>query len=591
MNMLASAGSMNGTRVRREAICFEFVGYGTRAEAASESPEWLYLDVGNDLRPGVIDHHHLPAYTGSTGRLVLAHPDFVFESVAKDRDASAPFSIVLHVDPDLDGLVSSYFAVSLLTTGTIPPGAEILARYVDEVDSGQVGLSQDRPFTLYAAYMLLAHSLALRTWRKPEDRYRQCVEQGLEIVAFVGEQLAQGARSIFEIDALACPGLFSKHDREQIRRDIDRYRAKLRDPRTHAQRLRLRVPGQFGGVQEVDTLLVRDVQNPDDADRVLFFKDWARTDRLLAPERGGFVALSVFMSHGSDGRRRCLVSVRPGDGVSLRALGTLLDEAEASRRRELHGVDDRQVDAKTGQARPARAGYANSDPWYDGRAHADTIVDSPRSGTVLTAEEIEEIFVRFGGRPEGEIVPLELPEETPGGDSADDAAAVRRLSTLVEAWRTCHNPARHVERPDVFLSYPHGRFGWVEERLYKPLKDRRPDLAIFFDRESLEGGMVWLAHLADSVDRCRVFMPVYCEEYFRSDYCQWELQLALVRDPLGRKRVVIPVMLDPVAMPSYCVLIQAEDATRPDFLERLVQALAQIVPLPASKEQTRQEEH
>ena len=71
----------------------------------------------------------------------------------------------------------------------------------------------------------------------------------------------------------------------------------------------------------------------------------------------------------------------------------------------------------------------------------------------------------------------------------------------------------------MFLSYPHCRFGWVEEQLYKPLKERRPDLAFFFDRESLSGGVGWLAHLADSVDRCSVFLPVYCEEYFRSEYC------------------------------------------------------------------------
>ena len=119
---------------------------------------------------------------------------------------------------------------------------------------------------------------------------------------------------------------------------------------------------------------------------------------------------------------------------------------------------------------------------------------------------------------------------------------------------------------------------------------QRPDLTFFFDRESLSGGVVWLAHLADSVDHCRVFLPVYCEEYFQSDYCQWELQLALVRDPLGRRRIVVPVMLGPVAMPSYSVLIQAEDATRPDFLERLVRVLAHIVPVAASATQARQAE-
>ena len=333
----------------------------------------------------------------------MAHPDLVFESVAADRDPAASFPIVLHVDPDLDGVVSSYLAIALLTTGSSPPGADALARYVDLVDSGHIGLSQDQPFTLYAAYMLLANRLALRTWRNAEDRYRACVEQGLSVVAFVSEQLAQARHSVLDIDALACPGLFGPHDRDEIHRDLERYRAKLRDPRTHAKRLRLRLPGQFGGTQDVDALLVRDVQNPDDPHRVLFFKDWARTDRVLAAERAGFVALSVFMSRSIDGQKsRCLISVRPGDGVSLSGLGAMLDQAEAARRVELSGVDDRAVDTETGRPKLSRAGYANSDPWYDGRAHGDTIVDSPRSGTVLTAEEIEQIMVRFGGRRGGD---------------------------------------------------------------------------------------------------------------------------------------------------------------------------------------------
>ena len=68
MNMLASPGSINVPRVRREVIRFEFVGYGAPAGAVGESPGRLFLDVGNELKPGVIDHHHLPAYTGSTAR-------------------------------------------------------------------------------------------------------------------------------------------------------------------------------------------------------------------------------------------------------------------------------------------------------------------------------------------------------------------------------------------------------------------------------------------------------------------------------------------------------------------------------------------
>ena len=53
-----------------------------------------------------------------------------------------------------------------------------------------------------------------------------------------------------------------------------------------------------------------------------------------------------------------------------------------------------------------RPGYDNSDPWYDGRGHRYTIVDSPNEGTVLTAEEIERIFLEFGEATAMNLKPL-----------------------------------------------------------------------------------------------------------------------------------------------------------------------------------------
>jgi hypothetical protein len=61
------------------------------------------------------------------------------------------------------------------------------------------------------------------------------------------------------------------------------------------------------------------------------------------------------------------------------------------------------VDPVTVARLTPRPGYDNADPWYDGRAHSYTIVDSPRAGTVLTADEIESIFLAHG---EGTAVPL-----------------------------------------------------------------------------------------------------------------------------------------------------------------------------------------
>jgi hypothetical protein len=394
--------------VSREAIRFLFVGLGEQAPPASGPRDRLYLDVGNDLRPGVIDHHHLAARTGATAGLVLAHARLIDEAVACPRRPDDPFTIVLHEKPDLDAVASAFLAVAYLTTGDFPKGAEALARYVDRIDEGGPGMTLSRPFSLYAGYLQLANRVLRRSWNSSQEQWQECVRRGLELTSFVLERVARSGTPLPAVDAFACPDLFDAEDRAEVRRDIERYERKLADPHCQARRAVLHLPGQLGGWVDVPALLVRGVQDLDDPERCVFFKDWARSDAGRAgAEAGGFSALCVFMPEGARQKRRCILSVRPDSEASLRGLAEQLERAESSRRRQVYGRDDRVTDPTTGAPRPSRPGYANADPWYDGRAHAYTIVDAPRGGTLLTSDEIEGIFLLFGsGR---QVQPLAAP--------------------------------------------------------------------------------------------------------------------------------------------------------------------------------------
>ncbi len=139
--------------LRRDVIRFVFVGAGSSVPRGGPAPDRLFLDVGNDLRTGVIDHHQLQAYGGSTTRLVATNPGLVAGAVQPRRDPGAPFTIVLHESPDFDSVASAYLAVGLLTTGEFPPGTEALARYADKIDEGSIGHILSQPFSPYAAYM------------------------------------------------------------------------------------------------------------------------------------------------------------------------------------------------------------------------------------------------------------------------------------------------------------------------------------------------------------------------------------------------------------------------------------------------------
>jgi serine/threonine protein kinase len=390
------AGSAHRPLVSRDVLRHAFVGMGEHASPAQGPTDRLYLDVGNDLRPGVLDHHQLTAYTGSTTGLVLIHPELIDAAVVPTRRPGDPFTLVLHEHPDLDCVASAYLATAYLTTGSFPTGCEALGRYVDKVDEGALGLTLSNPYSLYAAYSALANRLDADSAKTSAERWRASVEGAGRLIDHVLAEVRAG-QALLEVDAFACPDLLGEADRAAVREDIRCYERKLADPRTHTRQARLRLPGQYGGKVTVEALLVRDVQNADDPERVLFFKDWARSDSRRAGNGRGFLALSVFMSEGAHQVRRCILSLVPDAGASLRGLGALLDQAESERRRQAYGVDDRATDPATGTAKPPRPGYANSDPWYDGRAHGYTIVDSPRGGTLLTAEEIETIFLRFGG--------------------------------------------------------------------------------------------------------------------------------------------------------------------------------------------------
>ncbi len=374
---------------------FAFLGLGERV--TDPAPGRLFLDVGNDLRPGVIDHHQRACVAGSTASLVLSRPDLVLGAVPPNRKPDDPFTLVLHAWPDLDCAAAAWLASACLETGNSPPGASELARYVDKVDEGSLGLSLDNPFALYSAYMQLVSRAARREWNSQSECWQECVRQGMRVIAYTVAEAGRRGVPLPEVDAFACPDLFGREDRAAVRDDADRYVAKLREPATRARKAPLQLPGRFGGRVAVQSLRVRDVQNSYDPGRCVYFKDWARADAGHASNGKGFEALSVFMAEGPGQARRCILSVTPDSGATLLGLAARLDEAEAARRRAVYGSDDRVTDPATGAAKPPRPGYANSDPWYDGRGHEYTIVDSPRGGTLLTADEIEAEFLRFGG--------------------------------------------------------------------------------------------------------------------------------------------------------------------------------------------------
>ena len=68
-------------------------------------------------------------------------------------------------------------------------------------------------------------------------------------------------------------------------------------------------------------------------------------------------------------------------------------------------------------------------------------------------------------------------------------------------------------------------------------------------------------------------MPIYSPQFFSSDFCQWELQQAITRDPIGKRGRIRPIVYQPTDLPAYCSLIQAKELTSESQLLSMVRHL------------------
>ena len=314
-------------------IAIKFIPAGS---VVRELENTLYLDVGNALDVGILDHHQSSAPKASATRLVVENTHLI------PKEAT---TIVLHHAPDLDCVASSFLAAYFIDNGSLPPYANQLAEYVDLID---FGYSPRHQTSLYYIYALASSEI--------KDEQERVLLGHRMIEAF--------ASSGFDIGTI--PLAYTRYEKS-IKEDYVLYLEDI----ARSQKLTVSLPSK----KELHKTIQHDgliIEYP----KSKLFKEWARNDSINTT--CGFMFLVVRLS-----QRRVIISVKPDGDVYLKGLGDALNEA-AKQRREALGI---ALDE------PIREGYDMQDPWYDGRnpSHNYTIIDAPRRGSELDFEEIIKI--------------------------------------------------------------------------------------------------------------------------------------------------------------------------------------------------------
>jgi hypothetical protein len=389
-----------------------FVKPGTVAVPGVDA---IYLDVGGKLCPGIIDHHQGTPRASSAARLLFEHPELVMEHLVapwqrallalgakKGAERTVRPTVVIHESPDFDALVTAHLAMSLVEHGQFPKHAKALVEYADRVDQGFERFDYRNPKPLlYPLILALSHIDADDAVALHNTHTSVHAGSADEARFFIGQKL------IKRWAAFDRPGAGTTLEKDAGDPEVNYVLSGTKWVCELNRRLAEAV-GAFERLkQERSVVCVGDIEVPVGA---------ASTTKLLGSAIPRFhpLALNKFYlrNEGADGRptpltvihgwmsdastglgrARFIISIDPtfkiaDERPSLRGLAAALEWKEAEVRRGIEGA----VEERCGAARfPEFPG--NRDPWYDGRGHDYTIVDSPQCGTCLSFEQVLEVL-------------------------------------------------------------------------------------------------------------------------------------------------------------------------------------------------------
>jgi hypothetical protein len=114
------------------AVDYAFIPSGSVVEPALG---YVYLDVGNSLQPGVLDHHQPDAPPECSAGLVQNYPSYVTRQVS-----SGSIVVVTHHQPDLDACTAVYLSERLARDEPWQTGVGAWIDIVRDIDRGRTAV-------------------------------------------------------------------------------------------------------------------------------------------------------------------------------------------------------------------------------------------------------------------------------------------------------------------------------------------------------------------------------------------------------------------------------------------------------------------
>lgn len=139
---------------------------------------------------------------------------------------------------------------------------------------------------------------------------------------------------------------------------------------------------------------------------------------------------------------------------------------------------------------------------------------------------------------------------------AQEALSV--FSSLKSQYQSPITNTSNGYRYDVFISYSHKNTE-VADYIVQRLRELKPDINVFLDRQDLNTGMAWQKEIFEVLDDCRKVLVLFSPTYIASKVCTEEYHIALYRDRDSIETILFPIYIKRAHLPTYMKLTQYVD--------------------------------
>ena len=125
-------------------------------------------------------------------------------------------------------------------------------------------------------------------------------------------------------------------------------------------------------------------------------------------------------------------------------------------------------------------------------------------------------------------------------------------------------PPAHPTGYDYFISYSHKHTAAVQE-LVNALKARHPGRSIFYDRNSIPSGGLWIKMISDAIQHSKNVICVLTPEYSQSAVCWDEFQCAYVMEKRKKLNIRTINFRNDADLPPMIAIYSYIDCTEGDL--------------------------